>query len=194
MKYLSTDLRPVFPEERLLLELLLGEEPFAYAEKSVWAANSRYYIDGKSVSVPSKTFQEADTDALSKKLEQYKDQNIYEYFNKHIACFVNANKLRLNYLKDEAYTFIKQAAKEYDEEHIVLSFSGGKDSTVTADIVIKALSNPSLVHIFGDTTLEFPSTIEYEMRFVKGIFTQVAVILLFVQLQQTARFLCGSCK
>gem|GEM_PF-5576183 len=33
-----------------------------------------------------------------------------------------------------------------------------------------------------------------EMRFVKGIFTQVAVILLFVQLQQTARFLCGSCK
>lgn len=32
MKYLSADLRPVFPEERLLLELLLGEEPFAYIE------------------------------------------------------------------------------------------------------------------------------------------------------------------
>ena len=43
MKYLSADLRPVFPEERLLLELLLGEKPFAYVEKSVWAANSRYY-------------------------------------------------------------------------------------------------------------------------------------------------------
>ena len=98
MKYLSADLRPVFPEERLLLELLLGEKPFAYVEKSVWAANSRYYINGKSVSIPSKTFQEADTDALSKMLEQNKGQNTYEYFDKHIASFINANKLRLHRL------------------------------------------------------------------------------------------------
>ena len=41
---------------------------------------------------------------------------------------------------------------KYKEEKIVLSFSGGKDSTVTADLVQKALSNPSLVHIFGNTT------------------------------------------
>lgn len=165
MKYLSADLRPVFPEERLLLELLLGEEPFAYIEKSVWAANSRYYINGKSVLISSKTFQDADTDALSQKLEQYSDQNTYEHFDKHIARFINANQLRLHYLKDEAHEFIKKAAEKFDEEHIVLSFSGGKDSTVTADIVIKALSNPSLVHIFGDTTLEFPATIEYASRY-----------------------------
>jgi len=36
---------------------------------------------------------------------------------------------------------------------------------VTADLAIKALSNPSLVHIFGDTTLEFPSTTEYAERY-----------------------------
>ena len=47
----------------------------------------------------------------------------------------------------------------------MLSFSGGKDSTVTADVVTKALSNPSLVHIFGNTTLEFPSTYDYVKRF-----------------------------
>ena len=75
--------------------------------------------------------------------------------------FVQANKNRLNWLKDEAFSFIKNTASKFEEEQIVLSFSGGKDSTVTADIVIKALSNPSLVHIFGDTTLEFPLTIEY---------------------------------
>lgn len=28
-KYLSTDLRPVFPQERLLLELLMNEEPLS---------------------------------------------------------------------------------------------------------------------------------------------------------------------
>ena len=27
------------------------------------------------------------------------------------------------------------------------------------------MSNPNLVHIFGDTTLEFPSTIEYSQRY-----------------------------
>ncbi len=32
-------------------------------------------------------------------------------------------------------------------------------------MVIKSLSNPSLVHIFGDTTLEFPYTIEYANRY-----------------------------
>ena len=49
----------------------------------------------------------------------------------------------------------------------ITTFSGGKDSTVTADIVTKALGNPSLVHIFGNTTLEFPQTVEYVKRFKK---------------------------
>ena len=138
MKYMSADLRPVFPEERLLLELLLDEEPFVFAEKSVWASNSRYYVDGKAISISSKTFQIADTDVLAEELEKYKGKNAESYFNfnKHIDCFVRANRLRLQYLKDEAYTFIKKAAEKFDEEHIVLSFSGGKDSTVTADIFL----------------------------------------------------------
>ena len=63
------------------------------------------------------------------------------------------------------YAFIQKEASKFPEENIVVSFSGGKDSTVTADLAVKALSNPSLVHIFGDTTLEFPSTIEYAHRF-----------------------------
>ena len=165
MKYLSADLRPVFPEERLLLELFLGEKPCAFMEKSVWAVNSRYYINGEPFSISSKTFQEADAETLAQKLEKYKSQNTYIYFEAHIARFIRANQLRLHYLKDETYSFIKAATEKFDEEHIVLSFSGGKDSTVTADLVIKALSNPSLVHIFGDTTLEFPSTIEYVTRY-----------------------------
>lgn len=68
-------------------------------------------------------------------------------------------------MKDEAANFVQSAAQNFPEENIVISFSGGKDSTVTADIVTKALSNPSLVHIFGDTTLEFPATLEYAERY-----------------------------
>lgn len=163
--HLAADLRPVFPEERLLLELLLEKEPHEYANKSVWASNSRYYIDGKSVALSTTTFQTADTDMLAQKLARYSPDNTYEYFDQIIERFIRANKDRLLFLKDEAFSFVRHAAERFDEEKIVISFSGGKDSTATADVVVKALSNPSLVHIFGDTTLEFPSTIEYARRF-----------------------------
>ena len=168
IKYLSTDLRPVFPEERLLVELLLGEKKGAYSNKSVWSANSRYYIDGKSVSIPSSVFQTADTDSISKVIQQNKDSVSYESFDEYINRFVRANIDRLNELKDEAFEFVRNTSSKFDEERIVISFSGGKDSTATADVVVKALSNPSLVHIFGNTTLEFPFTVDYAERYRKN--------------------------
>ena len=165
MIYMASDIRPVFPEERLLLEILLDREPNEYLEKSVWAVNSRYYIDGKSVPLPSSLFKSADADAIARKLETYKKDNSYTFFDKTIERFVEANALRLNYLKDEAYHFVNREVSKFPEENVVISFSGGKDSTATADVVIKSLSNPSLVHIFGDTTLEFPYTMEYANRY-----------------------------
>ena len=163
--YLSSDLRPVFPEERLLLAILLEKEANEYMNRSVWAFKSRYYIDGKSVSIPTKVFAEANTNSISEKIAAFSFQIDYEFFNESTAQFIRANQNRLAYLKNEAFSFIQQATKGYKAENIVISFSGGKDSTVTADIATKALSNPSLVHIFGNTTLEFPATIEYADRY-----------------------------
>lgn len=163
--YLSSDLRPVFPEERLLMSALLDKEAEAYMNHSVWAVNSRYYIDGKSISIPAKVFAEADTDRISSTIIELSDQVDYSSFNENIRLFIRANQHRLAYLKDEAFAFVRHAAEKFKEENIVISFSGGKDSTATADVVIKALSNPSLVHIFGNTTLEFPSTTEYANRY-----------------------------
>ncbi len=164
-KYLSTDLRPVFPEERLLLALLLGKDPDIFMNKHVWAANSRYYIGGKSMLLSSKTFQTADMDAIVDKLKESQALINYDSFQQEVELFVAANKARLDYLKDEAAAFVRKSAEKFSEENIVISFSGGKDSTVTADLVIKAMSNPSLVHIFGNTTLEFPTTLEYAARY-----------------------------
>ena len=164
-KYMAKDLRPVFPEERLLIEILLNKNPHQYAEDSVWAADSRYYINGKATSLSSKLFQDADADNISQLLNTHKPNNTYVFFDKHIETFIKANSARLHYIKDEANDFIHRAVEGFDEEHIVLSFSGGKDSTATADVVIKSLGNPSLVHIFGNTTLEFPLTYEYANRY-----------------------------
>ena len=162
--YMSSDLRPVFPEERLLLEALF-EEPLAYKEKSVWASNNRYFIDGEVKVLPNSIYKLVDVEKINSILEKYKSKNDYEVFNKSIETFIEGNKERLNSLVDESTGFIKETASKYPNENIVISFSGGKDSTVTADLTVRALSDPSLVHIFGDTTLEFPLTLEYAERF-----------------------------
>ena len=164
-KYLAADLRPVFPEERILLESLLGMEHDTLLKKSIWANNNRYYIDGKSMTLPNSIYQITDTSKITEELNKRQNEVTYSFFDDNIKDFVFANSARLNYIKDEAYAFIQKEASKFPEENIVVSFSGGKDSTVTADLAVKALSNPSLVHIFGDTTLEFPSTIEYAHRF-----------------------------
>lgn len=164
-KYIAADLRPVFPEERILLELLLGMEQNVLLTKSVWANNNHYYINGKSITLPNSTYQTTNTDAITKELHNRQSTASYTFFEENIEKFTIANTARLNYLKDEAFDFIQKVASKFPEENIVISFSGGKDSTVTEDLAVKALSNPSLVHIFGDTTLEFPTTIEYARRF-----------------------------
>lgn len=163
-EYMSSDLRPVFPEERLLVEILLGE-PLKYLNASVWANNNRYYFDGKSKVITSKYYKKYTPEYIRELLEKYKDKNNYKYFDEMISKFVRVNSLRLNTIINEAHAFIKNESSHYPLESVVLSFSGGKDSTVTADLAVKALSEPSLVHIFGNTTLEFPLTIEYAERF-----------------------------
>ncbi len=162
--YLASDLRPVFPEERLLLELLIAK-PFEYINSSVWAANNRYYIDGQTHTISNTIFADSNVGEIIILLDQNKLKNTYERFNTDIEMFVRVNKDRLNYIKHEATEFIKSSSFEYSSEDIVISFSGGKDSTVVADLVVRALTNPNIVHIFGNTTLEFPLTLDYTARF-----------------------------
>lgn len=166
-EYLCSDIRPVFPEERLLIELLLGC-PMKYADCSVWASNNKYYFDGIAKNIPLKLFANADIPVLIQGLELFKGRNLYLAFDKHIETFINANSDRLDYLRSEAYSFIRDAASNYPSENTIISFSGGKDSTVVADLVVRALEKPNLVHIFGNTTLEFPLTIDYVHRFRKN--------------------------
>ena len=110
---IAADLRPVFPEERLLLEILLDKEPNVWVNQSVWACNNRYYVDGKSYTLTNSIYQTADTDIIKKKLEENGKNNSYTYFESNIHAFAKANRMRLAYLKDEAYEFIKKAAASF---------------------------------------------------------------------------------
>ncbi len=163
-KYLCADLRPVFPEERLLFEILIAE-PFDFADKSVWATGSKYYVNGQPRGISIAEILSFDPTEIREKLSKYSSSNDDGSFKHFINAFIAANKAHKDDIVREACGFIVDAAKGYPEENLVVSFSGGKDSTVTAELAVRALSNPYLVHIFGDTTLEFPSTIEYAERF-----------------------------
>ena len=166
---IGSDIRPVFPEERLLIELLMGC-PMKYAESSVWQTSGNMYVaDGKRIPFRRGMINEVDAAGIRKGLEEYKEENqkTYKSFNKYIDRFIAANQKRYGYILNEATTFIRSIAESYDTTDMYVSFSGGKDSTVTSALVMRALSNPQILHVYGDTTLEFPETKKYVDRFRK---------------------------
>lgn len=167
-KYLSTDVRPVFPEERLLIEAVMGE-PMKYHGHSVWNSNSTgYFVDGEKIKFGTDDFIDKNTDEIRNILDKYKDINTYGYFEENINKYIIANKNRYDEITAEATEYIIDASEGYDSTSMFVSFSGGKDSTVVSNLVTTALSNPSIIHLFGNTTLELPETIDYINRFKKN--------------------------
>lgn len=169
-EYFTSDARPVFPEERLLLEVLL-DKPFAFVKDSVWnGSGNRYYVNGEKIAVSINKVIQQDPNDIREKLTKYENDNTYKYFDEYIDKWIKANVARYDYITTEAKQYINDFSKRYINDNVnaaFVSFSGGKDSTVVSDLVRKALGNPSIIHIFGNTTLEFIHTYEYIERFKK---------------------------
>lgn len=171
-KYLGTDLRPVFPEERLLLEAI-ENTPFKYVGKSIWnTTGNNYFVDGKKINFSMKDIiNYKDSEEIRNIINKNKEKNLnYEenFFKQDfIINFIKANKLRLNSIVTEAHDFIKEVSKDYGKDAMFISFSGGKDSAVTSNLVMNALGTNSIIHIYGDTTLEYPETGIYIQKFKK---------------------------
>lgn len=167
-KHFTSDARPVFPEERLLIEIIQGK-PMAYINDSVWnGSGNRYYINGEKIEVSISKLDSYDVDSIIEQLKNYQSQNSYTEFYEMTERWVCANAQRYHYITTEAQQYIRHFSEKYINDGKCagfVSFSGGKDSTVVSDLVRKALSDPSIIHIFGDTTLEFPHTQMYIKRF-----------------------------
>lgn len=169
---IGTDLRPVFPQERLLLEILQGE-PFKFVNNKLWNVGANHYvIDGRKKSFSYKDMKNNNSsEEVIKQLNELAPKNIeheINYLNSEtIINFIKINRSRLNTITFEATEYIKDIAKGKQDDEMFVSFSGGKDSTVVSDLVINALPNKHIIHIYGDTTLEYPTTHEYLKRFRK---------------------------
>jgi phosphoadenosine phosphosulfate reductase len=168
-KYISSDCRPVFLEEKLLISILF--EDFSILNKSAWyLSNYKYLIDGKKYKINRNDFLDKDPKIIIKELEKNKNRingKIEERFQKQIDKFILANKNYLNEIKTYANEDIKKISENYHDDEIFISISGGKDSTVVSDLVLKALAGRNIIRIFGDTTLENEYTYDYIKRQMK---------------------------
>ena len=167
-EYIATDIRPVFPEENMLISLILHDDAFYYEKSSMWYGGNGYIVDGKRVKLSVNTINKWPIEKIKELKDKYEQaaSNIdYTYFDKTKGVFVKANANRYNFITEEAVHYVQQYRDKYSFEDMMVSFSGGKDSTVTSHIVNTAMGTNKILHIFGDTTLEFPYTLEYKKRF-----------------------------
>lgn len=179
LKEIAQDLRPVFLEEKHLLKKMFDLAGDIYYQ-SVWCTKQgRYIIDGVPFkeSVVKRINSLDDFESFREKvLEFEKTEDMIKAESEIIEKFILENRNHMNYLlnsrelDDEghfigAYPFIEEVSKTYSKRVNMVSFSGGKDSTVVSHLVRTALNNQSILHIFGDTTLELPLTYEYVEKF-----------------------------
>lgn len=163
--YITTDLRPMFPEEQHLMYRLTNNIDFC--NKSIWVGpSSRYVLDGEVKSFYiGQLVKYANADEINNHFKNIDLRTDYDRFNQQISKFIEANALYANQIERASLDYIKRAVDQYNQRIPVVSFSGGKDSTVVSDLVRRSLSNPSIIHIFSDTCMIDPNTHLYIERF-----------------------------
>jgi phosphoadenosine phosphosulfate reductase len=177
--YMSTDLRPVFLEEKNLLKTVFDDIDDSIFLKSVWAAKGAYFFDGikEKYSLKKQVKQVQDLDAFRSKIASFSPSvEMLTEEKKIFKRFIDANYRHMNSLiestsKDSeghpfgADPFIKEQVKKLSNRTVIVSFSGGKDSIVVSHLVRKALNMQEVPHVFADTTLELPNTYPFIQEF-----------------------------
>mgnify|MGYP002517276465 CR=1 FL=1 len=158
---------PVFSQEKKLLSCILDT---SLDDDDTWYLGSSYYlINGKRVRIPYMDFfKEKKHLQIAKSL---RNEITTDDSPLHLQAYLEANERYIKELVYEAEEYVVTLVSELSERSGVkyvptVSFSGGKDSTVVSRIVRDALQDESIIHFFGDTTLEFPATHDY----VEGTF------------------------
>ena len=175
---IDTDLKPVFEEEYnnykevAVKNLKLNESFFP---KILYRNKNRLLSDGskgkthyrikilQNVSNTENSLMEAGEYDITLKgnkiLSRSRIKNYFLKDTKYIETLIKGNLKYLEDIEEEAVAFIKKINKKYSKYYKITSFSGGKDSTVTAFLVKRATGDLPIV--FSDTGIEYPETINY---------------------------------
>jgi phosphoadenosine phosphosulfate reductase len=164
-KYLTTDVRPVFSRERRILQFY-GHGPLL--TEQVWRASksTAYYVNGETIRLPKADQVKEDLPAIGDFIADSQHYDAVDYqllidYKKSLEI----NRPYLNALEDEAFRFVQSCVNRFKRRMLMVSFSGGKDSTVVSDLVRRGLGRSDILHVFGDTTLEDENTYAYVEHF-----------------------------
>ena len=100
-EYVATDVRPVFPEENMLISILVKDDPFYFQKDSVWYGSNSYIVNGKRIKFSvAKANKKSIEDVLRIKelYESNKERITYEFFDEYKERFItvfNSSSLNL---------------------------------------------------------------------------------------------------
>lgn len=155
----GTIFNPVFKQERKLLSKIAGED---LTDKTIWyMGSSKYFIDGQVKKIPYREWYK-EKEHLKVADELRSNIEIEDDYRPYMGMVV-ANETYLKNKIYEAEKYISDTLDKYRGDNYIptVSFSGGKDSSVVSRLVMDALQDNSVIHFFGNTTLEFPETYTY---------------------------------
>lgn len=155
----SSICNPVFKQEKKLLEKIMD---CSLGNEIIWYLGaSKYLINEKIVKIPYREwYKQKKHLAIAEELRG--DIEVERDYSPYMAV-VSANEKYLNNIIYEAEQYIVQTLEKYKKDNYIptVSFSGGKDSSVVSRLVMDALQDNTVIHMFGDTTLEFHETYIY---------------------------------
>ena len=90
-KYIATDMRPVFPEENVLISLLMEDDPKKYQKESVWFGNGAYIINGKKARLSVTKINKLPIEEiknLKEKYDAFSEKIDYTFFNEYVKKYM----------------------------------------------------------------------------------------------------------
>jgi len=95
----------------------------------------------------------------------FKKSNHFLENQDYLDKLINANLSTLIEMENEAIDFIQDVIKKYPKYKVVASFSGGKDSLVTTNL-LKTATTQEFDIVYSNTGIEFDETTEYIERYM----------------------------
>ena len=158
----TSDLKPVFAEERAFHANHIGAWQMTKLPlELLWIQRKTIYFCGHPYLKLNAKGE------LKKKCPAFEDPESVTQPTQlpSLNTMIQANATAIASLKEDSIRFIKDIVSRYPRKKPVVSFSGGKDSTVVSDLVREALGTDDIIHVFGDTTIEYPDTYTYVQQF-----------------------------
>ena len=179
---IGSSLKPVFREEYLLFKekilesninlqeryfpwILYRRRNYLISDTSMGGTFLKYNITSEGSILFDLVFKAPKDFKLHrsnvKKNSHYLDDPNYR------KMLINANLPTLLKKEEEALNFIRKVVKKHSSHKIVASFSGGKDSLVTTNL-LKSVINIEFDIVYSNTGIEFDETTEYIENYISN--------------------------